>query len=130
MKEHIPTPFSAIQDPERLNEVMTQYGELRKHLFDAHVETLTPEQQSLLNEGKHPSQAHALTQQALPFADALAKKLSHLPHVREVKVATYHMNRNLLYVYVTDMDLLDSRLSGIPDFFEGFEVHVVNPKRI
>jgi hypothetical protein len=127
--ERVPLPLTSIANPKKRDKVMTEYGEPRKQLFNVHLNTLSNEQQRALRAGKHPSQDHALTAEAAVFADALAKKLEHLLFVRKVSVANYHLNRNLLYVFVSDIELLDPRLSEVPVFFEGFEVHVVkHPK--
>jgi hypothetical protein len=128
--EQLPLPLTAISDQKKRDKVMTEYGELRKHLFNVHLNMLSNEQQRALQAGKHPSQDHALTAEAAVFAEALAKKLEHLSFVRKVSVANYHLNRNLLYVFVSDIELLDPRLSEVPDFFEGFEVHVVKHPKI
>lgn len=106
--------------------MMDEFGELRKHLFEIHLKTLSPEQQRALLAGSHPSQDHSLTLQAKPFAEALAERLKTLQCVQDVSVANYHFNRNVLYVFVVGIDLLDPKLFAIPDFFEGFEVHIVN----
>lgn len=127
--EEIPTPFSAIKDPKRLDQVMTQFGELRKHLFDLHSRSLSKQQQKLLNEGRHPSQAHALGSASLPIAKALEDKLRHLQFVKRVGVGAYHCNRNVLDVFVSGIELSDSRLAEVPDFYEGFEVLVMNEQR-
>ncbi|HTD68496.1 MAG TPA: hypothetical protein VK846_18395 [Candidatus Limnocylindria bacterium] len=124
--EGIPTPFTAIKDPKRVDQVMTQLGELRKHLFDLHLRSLSEQQRKLLNEGKHPSQDHALGSAALPIARALEDKLRHLPFVKRVGVGAYHCNRNVLDVFVSGIELSDSRLVEVPDFYEGFEVLAMN----
>jgi hypothetical protein len=123
--EKIPSPFTAIRDRKRFDEVMNQYGELRQHLYEEHLKTLTTEQQIRIQSGKHPSQDHRLGQAALPHAQALAEKLKHLQFVATVGVGTYHGNRNVLDVFVDGVDLLNPQLLGIPDFFEGFEVLVL-----
>lgn len=127
--EQIPTPFSVIQDRKRFDEVVFQYGELRKHLFARHLKTLSSEQRDLLSAGKHPSQDHALTQAALPYADKLGEKLRHLHFVSKVGVGTYHGNRNVLDVFVYGIDLLDRRLLEVPEFFDGFEVLILNKSK-
>ena len=127
--ESIPSPFSTIDDLEERSRMMDEFGELRKHLFEQHLKTLSSEQQQALRDGRHPSQDHKLTLQAKRFADALAEKLKVLPCVHEVSVANYHFNRNVINVYVVGVGLLDPKLFVIPDFFEGFEVHIVNRSR-
>ncbi len=126
LSEKIPMPFSAIQDRKRYDEVVNQYGELRRYLFEQHLKTLTPDQQRLIKNGDHPSQSHALAEAAFAHAQALNEKLKNLQFVTKVSVGTYHGNRNVLDVFVNGIDSLDPRLLEIPDFFEGFEVLVLN----
>lgn len=123
--ENLPLSLAEITDPRRRDEVMTQYGELRRHLFDVHLKRLTDGQRELLASGRHPSQDHALTGEAASYAKALRQMLEHLPCVKDVGVGNYHGNRNVLEVFVSGIELLDPRLLEIPDFYEGFEVLVL-----
>lgn len=123
-------PLTAIPDQRRRDEVMTQYGELRRHLFDQHLKTLDPDQRLLLECGKHPSQDHGKAKEALQYAETLRERLKHHQFVKKVGVGSYHCNRNVLDVFVSGIELLDPQLQEIPDFFEGFEVLVLKSKNV
>ena len=59
--ENVPDNFISVKDGQLRDKYITEYGELRRHLFAKHAATLSTEDQQKLNDGNHPSQSHALS---------------------------------------------------------------------
>ena len=104
-----------------------EYGELRGHLFAKHVATLTTADQQKLNDGKHPSQSHALASDAEPYCTLLDSHLKTLGvNARKIELGCYHMDRIVLTVTLDDSESELGR--KLPWLFQGFEVfYMRNP---
>src|SRR5262249_26820920 len=71
---------------------VTQYCELRQHLFDKHLMTLPDEIQKQLKTGKHPSQSHSRIKQAEPVLQRLKDILAGLDFVENVSIKNAQMD--------------------------------------
>jgi hypothetical protein len=118
--ERIASPLSQIADPAERDRRITEYGELRQHLFAEHIKALSAEEQRQFEAGTHPSQSHRFAEQAEPFACELRESLDRLGFPAEVVVGLYHLDRIVL-----SADLQANpgeRESELPWLFKGFEV--------
>jgi hypothetical protein len=126
--ENIPMPFSKIEDDKLRDEIFTKFGELRKHLFNKHLEELSETERSQLDTGKHASQSHEHFEVAKTVAKSLAIELSNLKLVTNVFPSLYHMNRIILDVTIDGEPSFKDAAKVIPQFYRGFEIHVVFKK--
>lgn len=122
--ERIPADFVNIPDAAERDRVIGQYGELRRHLFEKHVRTLPPDEQTRLAQNRHPSQSHERMPEARRYADALREQLREVPFVRAVGLGAYHCDRVILCVEISPEVGEDEALSRIPLLFSGFEVRI------
>lgn len=110
----------AIADPVERDRRITEYGELRQHLFAKHVKTLSREERRQFKQGCHPSQSHRFAGRAEPFVSSLRKHLAGLGFGAKVCLGFYHMDRLVLSA---DLDAdPGGRRSLLPWLFRGFEV--------
>ncbi len=124
--EKVPAGFVSLDDAELRNRYITEYGELRRHLFAKHTATLSPEDQRKLNDGNHPSQSHAFAELAEPYCELLKGHLHALGlEPNEVVLGWYHMDRIVLTVYLDDSQIPAS--TKPPWLFQGFEVFYLSP---
>jgi len=123
--ENVPPNFGMIDDVELRDKYITEYGELRRHLFAKHAATLSSADQRKLNDGEHPSQSHSFASDAEPYCDLLDSHLKSLGIVaNEIVLGWYHMDRIVLTVTLNDSDV-DSRGNRRPWLFQGFEVFYI-----
>ena len=100
-----------------------QFAELKEHLWQKHVSTLSPEEQQQFKDGTHPSLRHEYAERALPFCKLLEAELERKGLMSVVKIGYYHMDRLVLSVYLSDFP--PAGLPGSPWFFRGFEVKAI-----
>jgi hypothetical protein len=118
--EGLTEPFSANADPVERDRRITEYGELRRHLFAKHIKTLSPEEQRQFDEGAHPSQSHRFADRAEPFVALLREHLASLGFRSNVSVGWYHFDRIVLSA---DLEADPGpRRSELPWLFRGFEI--------
>jgi hypothetical protein len=118
--EGLTKPISKISDPVERDRRITQYGELREHLFAKHLKTLSPDEQREFKEGTHPSQSHRFADRAEPFVALLVEHLASLGFPGEAFLGRYHMDRIVLAA-----DLVKDpgeRHPELPWLFRGFEI--------
>jgi hypothetical protein len=122
--EKIPVPFTEIKDEKLKDKYFDRLGELRRHLFDKHLKTLSQTERDQLKAGTHPSQSHEKVKDAKEFAEALHSQL--FQHGLNVNVVPgcYHMDRVILSVRVDADVSRESLIKLVPQFYRGFEVHV------
>ena len=99
--ENVPAGFVSLDDADLRDRYITEYGELRRHLFAKHALTLNSDDQRKLKEGIHPSQSHSFAADAEPYCQLLAVYLRSLgiePH--EIVLGWYHMDRIVLTIYL------------------------------
>jgi len=120
--EGITTSIIEIADPVERDRQITEYGELRQHLFAKHVETLSAEERSQFANGRHPSQSHSFADRAEPFVEALSNYLNELGFKAKVSLGWYHGDRIILYVDL-EKDPQD-RSRELPWLFRGFETRL------
>jgi hypothetical protein len=109
-----------IADPVERDRRITEYGELRQHLFAKHIKTLSPEEQRQFEKGTHASQSHRFAEGAEPFVALLHKHLANLGFANKVCLGWYHMDRIVLSAEL-DADP-GQRRSELPWIFRGFEI--------
>ena len=101
---------------------MDQFCELRQHLFEKHVLTLSKNCQDQLRNGEHPSFAHSKVDQAEPVLKRLRAILSSHTKVREIRIKTAQMGRVQFNVILKDEPTLEEA-EMIPEYFEGYIVN-------
>ena len=122
--ENVPDNFISVKDGQLRDKYITEYGELRRHLFAKHAATLSTEDQQKLNDGNHPSQSHAYASDAKPYRELLGAHLNTLGvNAIEIVLGWYHMDRIVLSVTLDESEL-ESR-KQLPWLFQGFEVFYV-----
>ena len=128
--ENVPPNFINVEDEQLRNRYITEYGELRRHLFAKHTATLSTADQQKLDDGKHPSQSHAFASDAESYCDLLDAHLKTLGIVAgEIVLGWYHMDRIVITVTLDESDL--GSCAKRPWLFEGFEVfYVAKPNEI
>ena len=122
-KEKIPSGFFQIEDEQLRNKYIAEYGELRQHLFDRHIKTLSEEEQELFAKGEHPSQSHRYEEKAKPCAEELQEELSGLGFVEKVSIGYYHMDRIVFSVDI-NREISTEEYKMIPWLYKGFETKV------
>ncbi|MCA8989116.1 MAG: hypothetical protein KDA78_15830 [Planctomycetaceae bacterium] len=119
--ENVPLDFIHHPDLAERDKYLTQYGELRRHLFDKHIKTLSNAEQELFKLGRHPSQSHEFAAAAKSYTEKLRIHLQQLDcHVIDVCVGFYHCDRIVLSVDLADSDA--DKLQSLPWLFAGFEI--------
>jgi len=123
--EKVPEGFVSLDNEELRDRYITEYGELRRHLFAQHAATLSPEDQRKLKEGTHPSQSHSFAADAEPFRQLLSDYLRSRGIVPdEIVLGWYHMDRIVLTVYFDSSHIPDR--TQLPWLFQGFEVFYIS----
>jgi len=118
--ENVPPRFISIANDELRNKYITQYGELRRHLFAKHLATLTPEEQAQFEKGEHSSQRHAFADRAKPIAEEFERELLQLGFVAKVKLGWYHCDRIVFSVSLAKRPTPEEN-ERLPWLFRGFE---------
>ena len=123
--EDVPPNFISIENKKLRDKYISEYGELRRHLFSKHVATLSKSDQQKLRDGKHPSQSHDFAQDAEPYCELLDTHLRALGIIAdEIVLGWYHMDRIVLNVTLPEFELESSKQRR-PWLFQGFEVFYV-----
>ena len=104
-----------------------QFAELKQHLWQKHLSTLTQEEQRQLKDGTHPSLRHEYEERALPFCKLLEAELERQGLKSVVKIGFYHMDRIVLSTYLSELP--PGGLPGSPWLFRGFEVKAVRASK-
>jgi hypothetical protein len=127
--ENVPSKFVSLSDPILREKYITQYGELRRHLFAKHLATLSRVDQDKFQAGKHPSQSHSFSEDAEPYCHLLDEHLrSRGIFADEIELGWYHTDRIVLTVYLDESNVgyADGKA---PWLFKGFEVLYCPPKQ-
>ena len=120
--ERVPENFFRLEDPALRDKYITEYGELRRHLFEKHIRTLPETEQELFKTGRHPSESHRFAAQAEPYAERLQRHLESLGEkVAAVRIGFYHCDRIVLSVDLEPRPRAID-LETLPWLFEGFEI--------
>ena len=119
--ENIPKNFVMINNDELRDKYITQYAELREHLYAEHVKSLPSEDQRLIESGNHPSQKHSLAHEAEKYATNLKNELCGLVYINDISVGLYHGDRVIISVEV-DEKTTKEEINRIPWLYRGFEV--------
>lgn len=114
-----------IADPVERDRRITEYGELRQHLFAKHIKTLTRDEQRQFKQGKHPSQGHRFADRAQPFVPLLHEHLASLGFSNKVCLGWYHMDRIVLSAELDEDP--GERKRELPWLFSGFEIKYTWP---
>ena len=118
--EGLTVPVVKIADPVERDRRITEYGELRRHLFAEHIKTLSWEEQLEFQEGTHPSQSHRFADRAERFVPLLREHLVSLGFPCEVCLGRYHMDRFVLSAGLDEDP--GERRRELPWLFRGFEI--------
>ena len=119
--ENVPDNFATVEDEQLRDKYITEFGELRRHLFAKHAATLSAEEQQKLNDGEHPSQSHAFASDAEPYCELFDAHLKTLGvNAVEIVLGWYHMDRIVLTTTLEQSDLESQ--NKLPWLFRGFEV--------
>ncbi len=122
---NVPPNFVSIKDEKMREKYISEYGELRRHLFAKHAATLSDSDQQKLSDGKHPSQSHEFAPDAEPYCEMLDTHLRTLGiDADEIVLGWYHMDRIVLNVTMQNSEL-ESTDDKRPWLFRGFEVFYV-----
>jgi hypothetical protein len=116
----LPKDWTKHPDQKQRNMWWQQYAELKQHLWQRHIATLTPEEQQEFKAGTHPSLSHEFRDRAQPFTEYLKEELARQGYNAEVRLGFYHLDRIVLNA-VLDRTPPD-RLREVPWLFRGFEV--------
>ena len=103
---------------------VTQYCELRQHLFEKHLKTLSDEIQEQLRSGHHPSQSHSRIEEAVPVLQRLKTLLSGLEFIKEVAIKSAQMNLVQFDVILKSEPTLE-QAEMIPEYFEGYVINII-----
>jgi hypothetical protein len=118
--ENVPPEFLGVADEEARSRYITQYGELRRHLFAKHLATLTQEEQAQFEQGSHPSLSHAFADRAQPIAEEFQRELQRLGFVARVELGWYHFDR-IVFSVVLATNPTPEEHERLPWLFRGFE---------
>ena len=113
-------PVIKIADPVERDRRITEYGELRQHLFAKHIKTLSREEQREFKEGTHPSQSHRFSDRAEPFVGLLREHLANLGFPSKVCLGWYPMDRIVLSADLDEDP--GERQREMPWLFRDFEI--------
>ena len=120
-KEGVPDDFFRYHDTSQRDRWITEYGELRQHLFEKHIKTLTPEEQQMFREKRHPSQSHSFSDGAKPYCESLAAELKLLGIIFEnIELGFYQMDRIILCVNIDPQQKIVP--VQLPWLHRGFEI--------
>ena len=126
--EKIPMPLTTIKDPQIFDRYLSQHAELRRHLFEKHLRSLSPDEEQLLKDHKHPSQSHAFAEAAQNYLETFRKEVPTSDCVEKIGLGNYHMDRLVIDVWlVSGTDVAEVR-KYIPTFYRGFEVMLLAEK--
>jgi hypothetical protein len=103
---------------------ISQYCELRQHLFDNHIKTLPDEIQKQLKSGQHPSQSHSKIMQAEPVLQRLKDTLAGLDFVKDVSIKNAQMDLLQFNVILKNEPTLE-QAEMIPEYLEGYVINMV-----
>jgi hypothetical protein len=109
-----------IPDPVERDRRITEYGELRQHLFAKHIKTLSRQERREFKQGTHPSQSHRFADRAEPFVALLREHLADLGFPGKVCLGWYHMDRIVLSADLDEDP--GERQRELPWLFRGFEI--------
>ncbi len=118
--EGLPKDWTKHPDKDQRDLWWHQYAELKQHLWQRHVATLTSEERQEFEARSHPSLSHDFRERAQPFTEYLKEELARRGYNAEVRLGFYHLDRIVLNA-VLDRTPPD-RLRGVPWLFRGFEV--------
>lgn len=116
----LPDDWTKHPDQAKRNVWWKQYAELKQHLWQKHLSTLTHEEQQQFKDGTHPSLRHEYAERALPFCKLLEAELARNGITSVVKIGYYHMDRIVLSAYLSELP--PGGLPGSPWLFRGFEI--------
>jgi hypothetical protein len=119
----LPADWTMNPDQAQRDVWWKQFAELKQHLWQKHLSTLTHEEQQQFKDGTHPSLRHEYADRALPFCKLLEADLAKGGLAAVVKIGYYHMNRIVLSAYLSELPA--GGLPGSPWLFRGFEVKAV-----
>lgn len=126
--ERVPERFVFLDDPTEREKWITQYAELRQHLFDQHVRTLVPEEQMRIKEGRHPSQSHSGAEEASRYCESLVMHLADIGYRARVSIGFYHMDRIVLTAELDHMPAMAEYGKLLPLYYDGFEIKYSGPE--
>jgi hypothetical protein len=116
----LPDDWTKHPDQAQRNVWWKQYAELKQHLWQKHLSTLTHEEQQQFKDGTHPSLRHEYAERALPFCKLLEADLERRGLMSVVKIGYYQMDRIVLSAYLSELP--PGGLPGSPWLFRGFEI--------
>ena len=118
--ENVPPAFLSVTDDKLRDKWITEFGELRRHLFAKHLATLTRVEQVQFQKDEHPSQHHAFADRAKPVAEEFQRELQRLGVVARVELGWYHLDRIVFSVFLAEQPT-DEEYERLPWLFRGFE---------
>lgn len=118
--ENVPPLFMSVSDDTLRDKYITQFGELRLHLFAKHLATLTREEQLQFEKDEHPSQHHAFSDRAKPVAEEFQRELHGLGVLARVELGWYHIDR-IVFSVTLAKEPTTEEFERLPWLFRGFE---------
>lgn len=122
--ESVPASLSDIKDTGRREKLLTKMAELRKKLWQAHLDTLTADERAKIEKHRHPAQSWSRSAEAEEYLQAFRQSLASNQYIAEVRVDRYPCDRLVLAVMLKRNMMPSMYRKFVPNFFKGFEVRV------
>ncbi len=119
----LPEGWTQHPDTKQKEIWWAQFTELKQHLWQKHISTLTVDEQQQFKDGTHPSLHHEYAERALPFCKLLEVELERRGMASVVKIGYYHGDRIVLSAHLSEPP--PGGLPGSPWLFRGFEVTAI-----
>jgi hypothetical protein len=126
--EHLPKDWIKFPDTEKRKNWFSQLAELKQHLWNRHIASLTEAEQNEFQNRTHPSLSHKFRDRAQPFTVEFQNHLASLGYKSEVKIIFGQMDRLLLHATLDKTP--PNRLRGVPWLFRGFELRYTFPDTV
>ena len=122
MEAGIQENFQRINDHQERNSQIKKYESFRHEAFKSHLKTLSREVQNAFKENRHPSQNHALKEEAGQVVEDLKRELQAFDFIESVDLGLYHRNRLILKVEITKESDFEQVFKDLPWLYKGYEV--------
>jgi hypothetical protein len=105
-----------------LDLAIAQLCELREHLWQQHVASLSEELQRLIALGRHPSRSWECEDEARPFTPLLEDHLAGIGFPATASVGYYHGDQIVLNAQLKSAPDPSAFHRTLPEYFMGFSV--------
>jgi hypothetical protein len=118
--ERLPKDWTKHSDAHQRAAWFQQFAELKQHLWEKHIASLSEAERKQFADRTHPSLSHRFKDRAAPFLEALKQEFARLGYTAEVSLGFYHLDRIVLSASLDRTP--PGRLRGVPWLFRGFEI--------